>query len=387
MNKNVYEKTRYQNIYRHKKNKNYVVMISKPVKTSISQIDGKKIWKIEDAVKVRDDPKIKLQKEAEIKYKDNFDELWNKYIDMCKYELKQEYNTYHKKEKMYNKYLKGKFDKPINKLSKEFFVKFIDDLDTTDKQKNVLLKMLRTFFNWLVNEEVIIFSPLSSIKKYKVTKNEMKFWVPEDFTKFIAYLNNEIEAQRDLKLKELAYRIKIFTLLGFCLGNRVGETRALTFGSIDKNKNTIVINHSINYNPNEKDFLSTTKTYTSQREINIPEKLIEEVDKYRYFLENNLCYRINDNSLIFFNYSTNKPLSDVSLRKSFYNFIEKAGVPKIRMYDLRHTYVATMMANGVELYLISSNVGHIDYSTTVNEYGHLSSQIRKEMANITNKYL
>lgn len=33
---------RWENIYRHKKNKNYVIMISKPVKTSISRIDGKK---------------------------------------------------------------------------------------------------------------------------------------------------------------------------------------------------------------------------------------------------------------------------------------------------------------------------------------------------------
>ena len=47
MDKKVYESTRYQNIYRHKKNKNYIVMISKPTKTSISSIDGKKIIRLE----------------------------------------------------------------------------------------------------------------------------------------------------------------------------------------------------------------------------------------------------------------------------------------------------------------------------------------------------
>ncbi len=62
MNLNVYEKTRYQNIYRHKKNKNYVVMISKPVKSSIATMNGEKIYKLDEAVKIRDNPKIKLQK-------------------------------------------------------------------------------------------------------------------------------------------------------------------------------------------------------------------------------------------------------------------------------------------------------------------------------------
>ena len=62
MDKKVYEKTRYQNIYRHKTNKNYIIMMSKPVKTSIASIDGKKIMKLEDAVNIRDNPKIKVQK-------------------------------------------------------------------------------------------------------------------------------------------------------------------------------------------------------------------------------------------------------------------------------------------------------------------------------------
>ena len=68
-------------------------------------------------------------------------------------------------------------------------------------------------------------------------------------------------------------------------------------------------------------------------------------------------------------------------------YCEKAKVPKIRMYDLRHTYVATMMAEGKELYHISRLVGHSNYSTTVDKYGHLSTKIRKEVAMSTDKYI
>ena len=66
---------------------------------------------------------------------------------------------------------------------------------------------------------------------------------------------------------------------------------------------------------------------------------------------------------------------------------DEAKVRKIRMYDLRHTYVATMMAEGKELYLISERLGHSSYATTVNKYGHLSNQVRKEVALVTDKYL
>ena len=57
------------------------------------------------------------------------------------------------------------------------------------------------------------------------------------------------------------------------------------------------------------------------------------------------------------------------------------------MYDLRHTYVATMMMEGKELYHISRRLGHSNYSTTVNKYEHLSNKTRKEIAELTDKYL
>ena len=87
------KKTRYQNIYRHKKNKNYVIMMSKPVKTSIATIDGKKIMKIEDSLKIRDNPKIKVQKGLEVTYKEDFYNLWEKYINDYKNIQRQSYNT------------------------------------------------------------------------------------------------------------------------------------------------------------------------------------------------------------------------------------------------------------------------------------------------------
>ena len=384
MNLKVYEKTRYQNIYRHKKNKNYVVMMSKPVKSSIAIIDGEKIFKIDDAIKIRDNPKIKIQKGLEVTNKEDFDSLWEKYIYSCKYIMKLAYTTILEKEKMYNKYAKNAFSKKVSKISKEDVTLFIENMNTTYKQKNAMLKELKAFFNWCIKEEYLITSPAKNISKYKVEKTEMKYWTPNEITKFIYTLNQDIDNKVNVYT---AYRTKIFTLLEFSLGDRVGETRALTFDSIDNKLGVIKIKHSINYDRKSDDFLSHTKNYHSQREVDISYKIIQEVENYKQFLIENTEYEIKDSDLIFFNYVTKKPYSDVTLRKSFYYYCDKAQVTKIRMYDLRHTYVATMMGEGKELYHISSRLGHSNYSTTVNKYGHLSVKKRKEIAELTDKYI
>ena len=125
MNSKIYEKTRYQNIYRHKKNKNYLIMISKPVKTSISSIDGNKIMRLEDAIKIRDNPKIRYSKGIETLNKETFDTMWKKYINYCKYELKLAYNSLIRKDRTYSKYLKNKFNKKVTKITKKDIILFI----------------------------------------------------------------------------------------------------------------------------------------------------------------------------------------------------------------------------------------------------------------------
>ncbi len=386
MDMKVYEKTRYQNIYRHKKNKNYVVMMSNPIKTSISRIDNKKILKIEEALKIRDNIPIKQQKAIEAIHKDDFDSLWDKYIYDCKYIKKYGYNTISRKQKDYNKYLKGKIKKYVSKTNKEFWTKFIDDLETTLKQKNHIMKILKAFFNWCKNEKYILNNPMKGIEKYKVENQEMKFWVPEELTKFLKTLEMDIESD-NISLRKKAYRIRTLTIVNFSTGDRVGETRALTFGMFDKEKLKLSIFHSINYDRKSNDFLSSTKTYNSQRTIDITDKVINAVEDYRLFLKNELGYEINDNTLLFFNHDTKKPLCDTTLRKDFHYYCKKADVTKIRMYDLRHTYAATMMAEGKEAYMFGKRMGHQSINTTINKYGHLSEKIKKEVAQSTDKYI
>ncbi len=381
-----YERTRYQSIYRNKKNKNYVVMISKPVKTSISRIDGKKITTLEEALKIRDNPKTKLVKGAELLYRDDFDTLWCNYIEWCKTIDKQAYNTILRKQKSYTKYFKEKITKRLSKLSKNEMLNFIDKQNCSLKQKNQLIKELKSFFNWCIREEYLLISPLANIKAYKIQKVEMKYWLSKSFIDFIKYLNQKILLEKDKKAKEIAYRTKMFTLITFILGNRAGETRALFYDSFDKEKETVGLFNSIDYNPNSNTYLSTTKTNESQCIMKVTSKLINEIENYKYFLINEMGYNVTGNTLLFYNFETNRPLSDTTLRKNFYQLCEEAGVPKIRMYDLRHSRAVDMISDGCDIYLVKEQLRHKSIKTTADVYGHLPDEIRKEIAKNTDKY-
>lgn len=390
-----YKKTRYERIYRHEKNKNFIIRIKTPIDTTITKYKGSKILDIEVAKRIRDNPKIALEKKADINLKEitkkegnisDFDILWVKYMDSCKNIEKQAYNTLLRKQKTYNKYFKEKIDVSVMKTDKLFWSKFINNLDTTDKNKNHILKTIKAFFNWCINEEILIVNPLKGINKYKEDKVEMAFWLPEEIKQFLdtveLYLNSSNKIMRIL-----AYRVKVLTYIGFSLGDRIGETRALTYECIDKDKKTADIFHSINYDTKSNNFFSSTKTEYSKRTIDITDKLIDVIFDYRKFLEVELGVPVKDTDLILFNYTTKRPISDVSLRKNFHKFCELARVRKIRLYDLRHTYVATMMSEGLELYYISPKLGHVNYNTTVNKYGHLSNKKKQQVASLTDKYL
>ena len=78
-----------------------------------------------------------------------------------------------------------------------------------------------------------------------------------------------------------------------------------------------------------------------------------------------------NNEYIFPNPRTHKPFS--CLHHSWKIVREEAGLPDLRIHDLRHSYASTLVNNGVSIYEVQHLLGHNSIKTT-QRYAHLSSE-------------
>lgn len=393
MNLKIYEKTKYPGIWRNKNKGNYIVDISSGRKefntgrnrSTISTLNGQKggpkILKISEALNIQRNPKILDMVKFSSNNSSLVEDIVEKYINWCKYNEKRAYNTIAKKISRYKNHLIPYIGKmQITKVSEKDIILIHEKLEKSylqNESKRNIHKEISAFFNWCVLQNIIRNSPIRNIKNFPKQKKEMKYWTPEEFIKFRNYLES-IDSY-------WSKTIHLLTTIGIALGDRIGETKVLRYNSIKNNQ--IEISHSINYDTSSNDKDSSTKNYQSQRLIDISNNVIEETFKYKDLISNYFPTKVTEEDYIFMNPISKLPYSDTVLRKHFYKFCDEAKVKRIRLYDLRHTSVALLMSEGWELYHISERLGHKNYSTTVEKYGHLSNNTKQKIANSISKFL
>ena len=151
---------------------------------------------------------------------------------------------------------------------------------------------------------------------------EMLFWTKEEYLKFI-------DAMMD---KPMLYHA--FEILYWC-GIREGELLALTPADFDFEKKTLRINKSYQ-RLQGKDVITTPKTKKSNRVIQMPDFLCDEIQDY--FKE---LYGLEPDSRIF-------PLSKYALKRGMEFGCKASGVKIIRIHDLRHSHVSLLINMGYD---------------------------------------
>jgi integrase len=58
-------------------------------------------------------------------------------------------------------------------------------------------------------------------------------------------------------------------------------------------------------------------------------------------------------------------------RREFEKTLQAAGLRKIRLHDLRHTFASLLIQNGAPLAYVKEQLGHSSIKITVDIYGHL----------------
>jgi integrase len=86
----------------------------------------------------------------------------------------------------------------------------------------------------------------------------------------------------------------------------------------------------------------------------------------------------NDYEHLFVNRTTGKPY--VAIAKVWDRLRRKAGLPRLRLHDLRHQYASFLVNGGRTLYEVQQILGHSDAKVT-QRYAHLSTKTLQEAAN------
>jgi integrase len=60
--------------------------------------------------------------------------------------------------------------------------------------------------------------------------------------------------------------------------------------------------------------------------------------------------------------------------------VARADVPRIRIHDLRHTHVTSLLAHGALVKAVSERVGHANVSITLGTYAHVLPAQHAEVA-------
>ena len=193
----------------------------------------------------------------------------------------------------------------------------------------------------------------------KSRADERPYWTLEEFQKFSDAIMDKQDAW-------VAFQILFWT------GMRIGELLALLKSDVNFQENKISISKTY-YRTGGKDVITTPKTEQSVRTIDIPEFLTQEIKAYCDKL-----YEFPDSERLF-------PIVCEAVQHKMVRHIQKAGVKKIRVHDLRHSACAYLAHQGVAPMVIKERMGHKDIKIILNTYGHLYPNEQKKVADMLNR--
>ena len=74
------------------------------------------------------------------------------------------------------------------------------------------------------------------------------------------------------------------------------------------------------------------------------------------------------------------PISPDSVNNMLKRVLARAGIPKVRFHDLRHTFATIALQNGVDIKTVSGMLGHFSAGFTLDTYAHVTTSAQKEAA-------
>lgn len=178
-------------------------------------------------------------------------------------------------------------------------------------------------------------------------------------------------------------------VLAATTGLRRGELLGLCWDCVDLEHGVITVQRQLLVLKDGLSLEETTKSKSGRRSIVLTGDAVRELKTYRKRqLQEKLLLgeAYQDNGLVFCK-EDGSPLRPEEFTKRFQRHLEKAGLPKVRLHDLRHTHASLLLARGVHPKVVQERLGHSSITMTLDLYSHLTPGLQEAAAATLNGLL
>jgi integrase len=170
--------------------------------------------------------------------------------------------------------------------------------------------------------------------------------------------------------------------LALLTGMRRGEILGLKWEDVDLARGTLSVKRTVSRGTGGTFEFGQPKTPRSRRSLALPRSVVQSLQRHRirqaeHRLRLGSAYA--DHGLVFAD-ELGGPVHPNTLGYRFKGLIARAGVPRIRFHDLRHTSATLMLANGEHPKIVQERLGHADISMTLNRYSHVTMDMQRDAA-------
>jgi integrase len=166
-------------------------------------------------------------------------------------------------------------------------------------------------------------------------------------------------------------------------GLRLGEALGLTWEDVDFKQGKLAVRRALQRQRGIGLVLVEPKTAHSRRTVYLaPGSLEVLTDHRRVQAQERLMAGSSWNSThnLVFSTTDGRPIEGGRVSWAFHRALRVAGLPRIRIHDLRHTAATQLLERGVHPKVVQEMLGHSTITLTLDTYSHVVPGLHAEVA-------
>ena len=201
----------------------------------------------------------------------------------------------------------------------------------------------------------------------RVSRPELKVFTPEQAKVFLEALQGE--------------RLEPLFTVSVASGLRLGEMLGLRWVDVDLESGTVRVHQALQRVGKTLRFVEP-KSERSRRSVALPSFALEVLNRQqeRQRGERLLAGSRWAETRLVFTTTIGTPLDERNVRRVFKAMLEAAGLPALRIHDLRHTTATLLLTQEVHPRVVMETLGHSQISLTLDTYSHVLPGLQAEAA-------